>query len=189
MLIAGTYGHRTIQRHGLGRSAAVRAVAELSVTVLTPLALDRSGDHCAREVPARDNARHALQTGDGQRRFLDLAVLAVAELGIAVVPPHIDAAVRRRIVQVNGPPTAMAETPLKPATATGVGELVVVPLPSSPDSLLPQHATVPPDSNAHAYGIHSGRDRNCDRARSPPWAKPPVPVAVAPPAAGEPPVL
>jgi len=53
----------------------------------------------------------------------------------------------------------MAVAPLKPATATGVGEHgslthmsgpVVVPLPSSPYSLSPQHSTVPSDSSEHA---------------------------------------
>jgi hypothetical protein len=35
-------------------------------------------------------------------------------------------------------------------TATGVEELVVVPLPSSPELLSPQHSTVPPESSAQA---------------------------------------
>ena len=37
----------------------------------------------------------------------------------------------------------MAVTPLKPETATGVDELVFVPLPSWPLELYPQHSTVP----------------------------------------------
>src|SRR5580700_2707335 len=42
----------------------------------------------------------------------------------------------------------MAVALFRPETATGVEELVVVPLPSSPYSLSPQHSTPPPESSA-----------------------------------------
>ena len=42
-------------------------------------------------------------------------------------------------------------TPVRPLTLTGVKELVVVPLPSSPVSLKPQHATVPPVRSAQVW--------------------------------------
>jgi len=48
------------------------------------------------------------------------------------------------------PPTAIAVAPLRPETATGVEEAVVVPLPSLPYPLSPQHSTVPPESTAQA---------------------------------------
>ena len=37
---------------------------------------------------------------------------------------------------------AIAVMSARPVTGTGVGELVVVPLPSDPEELLPQHSTV-----------------------------------------------
>jgi hypothetical protein len=47
-------------------------------------------------------------------------------------------------------PAEMAVTPVRPVTATGVDELVVVPLPSSPWALYPQQSTVPFESSAQA---------------------------------------
>ncbi len=41
-------------------------------------------------------------------------------------------------------PAVMADTPVRPETASGVVDDVVVPVPSSPTELLPQHLTVPP---------------------------------------------
>src|SRR5580704_4980799 len=41
-------------------------------------------------------------------------------------------------------------------TGTGVEELVVVPLPSWPSLLRPQHSTVPPESSAQAESIAVG---------------------------------
>src|SRR5262249_34146563 len=52
--------------------------------------------------------------------------------------------------QVCPAPAVIALAPLfKPLTATGVALLVVVPFPSSPDSLSPQHSTAPPVVGAH----------------------------------------
>src|ERR1700733_13963967 len=45
----------------------------------------------------------------------------------------------------------MAVTPLRPLTATGVDESVVVPFPSSPYVLSPQQSTVPPVRRAQAW--------------------------------------
>ena len=45
----------------------------------------------------------------------------------------------------------MAVAVAMPYTATGVSELMVVLLPSSPAVLSPQHCTVPPVSSAHEY--------------------------------------
>src|SRR3984957_11599096 len=45
----------------------------------------------------------------------------------------------------------MAVTPVvRPVTCTGPVTLLVEPLPSSPEKLLPQHCTPPPDVRAHA---------------------------------------
>src|ERR1019366_3227696 len=44
----------------------------------------------------------------------------------------------------------IAVAPLRPETAMGVDELVVVPLPNWPSPLNPQHSTVPPESSAQA---------------------------------------
>jgi hypothetical protein len=44
----------------------------------------------------------------------------------------------------------MAVTSPSPETATGIDELIIVWLPSSPDALLPQQSTVPPVSSAQA---------------------------------------
>ena len=56
------------------------------------------------------------------------------------------------------PPAVIAVTPVRPLTATGVDELVVVPLPSWPEELRPQHLTVPVVSRAHECRP-AGRDR------------------------------
>src|SRR5947207_792874 len=42
----------------------------------------------------------------------------------------------------------MAVAPARPLTSTGAGALVVVPFPSCPAKLSPQHLTVPPPSSA-----------------------------------------
>ena len=46
-------------------------------------------------------------------------------------------------------PAARERTPLSPTTATGADASLVVPSPSCPKSLLPQHETVPPERSAH----------------------------------------
>jgi hypothetical protein len=48
-------------------------------------------------------------------------------------------------------PVAMAATPLRPATATGVSTSVVVPLPIWPWVFLPQHLTVPSPDRAQVW--------------------------------------
>ena len=49
-------------------------------------------------------------------------------------------------------PAVIAITPLaSPLTATGVGLLVVLPLPSWPSKLLPQHCTPPPLVRAQVW--------------------------------------
>ena len=47
----------------------------------------------------------------------------------------------------------MAVAVVTPVTATDNDESVVVPLPSWPEELLPQHCTVPPDNNAHECSL------------------------------------
>jgi hypothetical protein len=47
-------------------------------------------------------------------------------------------------------PVLIAMAPVKFETTTGTLELVVVLSPSWPESLYPQHLTVPPVINAHA---------------------------------------
>ena len=49
------------------------------------------------------------------------------------------------------PPAEIASTPERLVTITGVDELMVVPLPSWPDVLAPQHLTVPFASSAHEW--------------------------------------
>ena len=46
-------------------------------------------------------------------------------------------------------PAVIAVAPARPLTATGMGELVVVPLPSCTVGVVPQHLTVPPESSTH----------------------------------------
>src|SRR5580658_7190628 len=47
----------------------------------------------------------------------------------------------------------MTVAPVSPETATGVDELVIVPLPSCPVAFHPQHCTVPPAISAHADSV------------------------------------
>ncbi len=49
------------------------------------------------------------------------------------------------------PPAATAMAVVIPDTATGEGLLVVVPSPSSPEKLSPQHFMLPPDRRAHEW--------------------------------------
>jgi hypothetical protein len=61
----------------------------------------------------------------------------------ALLPQHCTAPVLKR-AQVWALPTAMPATPeLKPETATGVLRFVVLPSPSWPSKLRPQHCTAP----------------------------------------------
>src|SRR5262249_31600268 len=60
----------------------------------------------------------------------------------ATVPPESSA-------QVRYSPAAIAVTPVRPETATGVVREVVVPSPSWPNTLSPQQRTVPAASSAH----------------------------------------
>src|SRR6478609_3012357 len=48
-------------------------------------------------------------------------------------------------------PALMAVAPLTPVTVTRTDEPVVVPLPSCPRWLRPQHLTAPPATNAHVW--------------------------------------
>src|SRR5580704_8522213 len=54
------------------------------------------------------------------------------------------------VAQANESPIATAVAPVKPVTWTGTDEDCVVPLPSCPLVLFPQHHTVPPLRMAHA---------------------------------------
>src|SRR3954471_22809006 len=56
-------------------------------------------------------------------------------------------------VQLTVPPTTTVVAAVRPDTATGVHESVVVPFPSSPPLLVPQHATVPFDDRAQVSEI------------------------------------
>jgi hypothetical protein len=51
--------------------------------------------------------------------------------------------------EVSLPPAAIVETPLRPGMTCATRESVVVPLPSWPEELAPQHATAPPVERAH----------------------------------------
>src|SRR6516225_2720043 len=53
--------------------------------------------------------------------------------------------------QLCAPPAAIPTTPPRPLTATGVDELVKVPLPSWPNRLRPQHLTVPSVIATHEW--------------------------------------
>lgn len=51
-------------------------------------------------------------------------------------------------------PAEMALTPeVSPLTWTGVDELTVVPFPSSPNTLFPQHFTAPKAASAHVWNL------------------------------------
>src|SRR6476659_8889722 len=59
-------------------------------------------------------------------------------------PQHVTVPFGRRCAHECAPPALMATTPVRlPLTATGVDVLVVVPLPSWPTGLAPQHLTMP----------------------------------------------
>ena len=49
------------------------------------------------------------------------------------------------------PPALIATAVLRPVTTTGVDALVVVPLPSWPEALAPEHLAVPLASTAHEW--------------------------------------
>ena len=68
----------------------------------------------------------------------------------SLLPQHITSPPVRS-AHVECPAAAIATTPVRPVTVTGVLLLVVVPLPSWPLLLRPQHCTVPPPSIAHAW--------------------------------------
>src|ERR1700690_2289489 len=91
-------------------------------------------------------------------------------------------------MQVKSSPAVRTSASEMPLTGTGVALSLLVPFPSCPWLLLPQHCTVPPFTMAHvclfpaaiAVAINGVADE-------PPVAGPP-PVAGEPPVAGIPPV-
>jgi hypothetical protein len=78
-----------------------------------------------------------------------LGVGAVAELPAGVEAPALDGAVGEASAGVEAP-AAMETALAMPVTATGVVRWVVVPSPSCPLALRPQHLTVPPWMRAQA---------------------------------------
>src|SRR5690348_14012394 len=65
--------------------------------------------------------------------------------------PHCHIVPSERSASDSLPAAAICTTPLRPGTCTGVGLVVVVPLPSWPQALVPQAQTVPSDFNARAW--------------------------------------
>jgi len=66
---------------------------------------------------------------------------AIAELSFQVIAPAKDAAIEQTST-ANCPPLETCATPASPGTAAAVNRDVVVPSPSSPAELSPQHLTV-----------------------------------------------
>src|SRR3954468_21969091 len=71
------------------------------------------------------------------------------------------------MAQLKKAPAATDVTPLRLLTGTGVREvLLLVPLPSSPSRLLPQHFTVPPEISAQTWSYPAAMPTAFSEARA-----------------------
>src|SRR6185295_8605886 len=83
-----------------------------------------------------------------------LAFAPEVSVAVIVVPPGFTPVARPVASMVATAVLLLAQVTPGPVIATGVAELVLVPLPNWPQSFVPQHRTVPPPRSAQLWCHH-----------------------------------